>query len=140
MPLTHQLCNLLIHRLEKCRTDRILEWLRPDGKVQVTVEYEKEGNTLRPVRVHTVLISAQHNPHVSQQTIEEDLVKHVVEVAIPKQWLQNTKYVMNPSHGFVMGGPTGDAGLTGRKIVVDTYGGWGAHGGAALSGKDPSMV
>lgn len=117
-----------------------MDWLRPDGKVQVTVEYKKEKGIIEPIRIHTILISAQHNPDVTNETIRADLVKHVIEQAIPAKWLQNTKYVLNPSNKFVIGGPTGDAGLTGRKIICDTYGGWGGHGGGAFSGKDPSKV
>lgn len=90
--------------------------------------------------MHTVLISAQHNPNVTNETIRADLTKHVIEHVIDAKWLNGTKYVLNPSEKFVIGGPTGDAGLTGRKIIADTYGGWGGHGGGAFSGKDPSKV
>ena len=114
--------------------------MRPDAKVQVTVEYQKEGNNIIPVRVATILISCQHNPGLSHQDIENDLIKYVIEEAVPKELLKNTKYILNPSGAFVIGGPTGDAGLTGRKIIVDTYGGWGGHGGGAFSGKDPTKV
>ena len=93
-----------------------------------------------PLRVATILISCQHNPGLEQTRIESDLIKHVIEAAIPKELLKDTKYVLNPSGAFVIGGPTGDAGLTGRKIIADTYGGWGGHGGGAFSGKDPSKV
>lgn len=114
--------------------------MRPDAKVQVTVEYKREGNNITPVRVHTVLISCQHNPDVTNEVIREDLEKHVIRSAIPEHWLINTRFVLNPSNLFVIGGPNGDAGLTGRKIIADTYGGWGGHGGGAFSGKDPTKV
>jgi len=140
MPMSHAYCNKLVHRLEECRYKKILDWLRPDGKVQVTVEYKKHEGHIKPVRIHTVLISAQHHPSATLETIRSDLAKHVIEHAIPAKWLINTKYVLNPSESFVIGGPTGDAGLTGRKIIADTYGGWGGHGGGAFSGKDPSKV
>lgn len=140
MPMSHAYCNKLIQRLEECRYKKILDWLRPDGKVQVTVEYKKVGGHLEPVRVHTVLISAQHHPSITLENLRADLTKHVIEHVIPAKWLKNTKYVLNPSERFVIGGPTGDAGLTGRKIIADTYGGWGGHGGGAFSGKDPSKV
>lgn len=114
--------------------------MRPDAKVQVTVEYKHEGVNLVPVRVATILISCQHSADVEQSQIESDLIKHVIEFAIPKDLLKDTKYVLNPSGKFVIGGPTGDAGLTGRKIIADTYGGWGGHGGGAFSGKDSTKV
>ena len=114
--------------------------MRPDAKVQVTVEYKREGNNITPVRVHTVLISCQHNPDVTNEVIREDLEKYVIRSAIPEHWLINTRFVLNPSNLFVIGGPNGDAGLTGRKIIADTYGGWGGHGGGAFSGKDPTKV
>jgi S-adenosylmethionine synthetase len=140
MPMSHAYCNKLIQRLEECRYKKILDWIRPDGKVQVTVEYKKMEGYIKPIRIHTVLISVQHNPSVTRETIHSDLAKHVIEHVIPTKWLINTKYVLNPSESFVIGGPTGDAGLTGRKIIADTYGGWGGHGGGAFSGKDPSKV
>jgi len=140
MPLTHSLSNKLVHRLEECRYKNILDWLRPDGKVQVTVEYKTTPKGIEPIRVHTVLISAQHNPNVTLETIRSEIAKHVIEHVIDAKWLKDTKYVINPSEKFVIGGPTGDAGLTGRKIIADTYGGWGGHGGGAFSGKDPSKV
>ena len=114
--------------------------MRPDAKVQVTVEYKKEGHIITPLRVETILISCQHNDNVLNETIREDLEKLVIRQAIPTEWLKETKFVLNPSGRFVIGGPTGDAGLTGRKIIADTYGGWGGHGGGAFSGKDPSKV
>jgi S-adenosylmethionine synthetase len=114
--------------------------MRPDAKVQVTVEYEKVGHIITPLRIDTILISCQHNDHVSNESIRSDLEKLVIREAIPDKWLVETKFVLNPSGRFVIGGPTGDAGLTGRKIIADTYGGWGGHGGGAFSGKDPSKV
>ena len=140
MPLSHDLSSSLVRRLEQCRKQKILPWLRPDGKVQVTVEYEKKGNLIEPKRVHTVLISTQHNPDVSNQKLREDVLNEVIKAAIPEKLLINTRYVINPSEKFVIGGPHGDAGLTGRKIICDTYGGWGGHGGGAFSGKDPTKV
>lgn len=140
MPLTHDLCGRLVRRLEQCRKEKIVPWMRPDAKVQVTVEYKKEGHIITPVRVHTILISAQHNPDVSNDKIKEDLIHFVIGHAVPQKWLINTRYVLNPSNLFVIGGPAGDAGLTGRKIIADTYGGWGGHGGGAFSGKDPTKV
>ena len=114
--------------------------MRPDGKVQITVEYEHIGIESVPRRVHTVLISTQHSPDVTNDKIKEDLVNEVIKKAIPEKWLVNTRYVLNPSGAFIIGGPQGDAGLTGRKIIVDTYGGWGGHGGGAFSGKDATKV
>lgn len=114
--------------------------MRPDAKVQVTVEYRRDGLLITPVRVHTILISCQHNRDVTNEEIRNDLEKLVIEHAIPNKWLNETRYVLNPSGAFIIGGPTGDAGLTGRKIIADTYGGWGGHGGGAFSGKDPSKV
>ena len=98
------------------------------------------GHFITPVRVHTILISAQHNPDVTNEQVREDLVNFVIKHAVPEKWLVNTRYVLNPSNLFVIGGPAGDAGLTGRKIIADTYGGWGGHGGGAFSGKDPTKV
>ena len=120
----------------------ILKYLRPDGKTQVTVEYKEAKNgKMTPLRVDTVLISTQHDPDVSNEKIREDIKKYVIEEVIPKEFLdEKTKYHINPSGKFIIGGPEADAGLTGRKIIVDTYGGWGAHGGGAFSGKDPSKV
>jgi S-adenosylmethionine synthetase len=114
--------------------------MRPDAKVQVTVEYKKEGHLITPVRVHTVLISAQHNPDVTNEQLRHDLLEKVIKFAVDEKWLVNTRYVLNPSNIFIIGGPAGDAGLTGRKIIADTYGGWGGHGGGAFSGKDPTKV
>lgn len=140
MPLTHVLASDLVRELKKRREEKTIDWLLPDAKTQVTVEYKKEGGAVVPQRVHTVLISTQHKAGVSQDTIKEVLKKVVLET-IPAKYLdENTIYHFNPSGSFVAGGPLGDAGVTGRKIIVDTYGGWGAHGGGAFSGKDPTKV
>ena len=120
------------------RKDGTLKYLRPDGKTQVTVEFDENG---KPMRIDTVLISAQHDPDVSQQQIKEDLIKHVISPVLPEELLDSeTKYLVNPTGRFVIGGPMGDTGLTGRKIIVDTYGGVAPHGGGAFSGKDPTKV
>jgi len=143
MPLTHILATKLITRLTEVRKKNILTWLRPDAKSQVTVEYIKDPETkiLIPKRVHTIVISTQHSPDVTNEQIRADLMEHVIKPVIDPKWLDaKTIYHLNPSGRFVIGGPQGDAGLTGRKIIVDSYGGWGAHGGGAFSGKDPSKV
>ena len=115
--------------------------MRPDGKTQVTVEYRNEGGKMVPLRVHTIVISTQHSEDVTNEKIAADLKEHVIATVVPAALLdERTIYHLNPSGRFVIGGPHGDAGLTGRKIIVDTYGGWGAHGGGAFSGKDPSKV
>jgi len=141
MPLTHQLATALCKRLTVVRNDGTLPWLRPDAKTQVTVEYKKEGGFVTPLRVHTVVISTQHAEEVDNETIRNELLEKVIKVAIPAKYLDDkTIHHLNPSGRFVIGGPQGDAGLTGRKIIIDTYGGWGAHGGGAFSGKDPTKV
>jgi len=141
MPLTHSLATQLGYRLTEVRKNGILKWVRPDGKTQVVVEYRKVGNKLEPIRVHTIVISTQHDDGVPLEKIREDLMKEVITPVVPSKFLtKETKYHLNPSGRFVIGGPHGDAGLTGRKIIVDTYGGWGAHGGGAFSGKDPTKV
>jgi S-adenosylmethionine synthetase len=141
MPLTHVLATKLGYRLTQVRKDGTVPWLRPDGKTQVTVEYKKEGGAMIPIRVHTVLISTQHNEDVSNEQIHKDLMEHVIKPVVPAKYLdEETIFHLNPSGRFVIGGPHGDAGLTGRKIIIDTYGGWGAHGGGAFSGKDPTKV
>lgn len=137
MPLPISLAHKLAKRLSDVRKDGTLSYLRPDGKTQVTVEYDEND---RPVRVDTVLISTQHGESVTREEIEADLIKHVIEPIIPAELLINTKYLVNPTGRFVIGGPQGDAGLTGRKIIVDTYGGYARHGGGAFSGKDPTKV
>ncbi|MCI0336126.1 MAG: methionine adenosyltransferase [Acidobacteria bacterium] len=136
MPLPIQLAHQLVHRLSKVRRDETLSYLRPDGKSQVTVEYDKG----KPVRVDAVVISTQHGPDVRAEQIREDIIDHVIKPTIPAQLLDNTKYYVNPTGRFVVGGPQGDTGLTGRKIIVDTYGGAAPHGGGAFSGKDPTKV
>eukprot|EP00878_Enallax_costatus_P016836 GHUV01017672.1.p1 GENE.GHUV01017672.1~~GHUV01017672.1.p1 ORF type:complete len:414 (+),score=80.44 GHUV01017672.1:112-1353(+) len=141
MPLTHQLASQLAYRLAEVRKQGLCPWARPDGKTQVTVEYLRDGGHLLPQHVHTVLISAQHSPDISYKEVQDELFKHVITPVIPAHFLtEKTQYYLNPSHSFILGGPCGDAGLTGRKIIVDTYGGWGAHGGGAFSGKDPTKV
>lgn len=140
MPITHYYCGLLVRRLEEVRKKKIVEWMRPDGKVQVTAQYEKRGLKISPKRIDTILISCQHNKDVSIERIRADLKKYVIEAVVPEHLLKNTKLVLNPSGSFIMGGPHADAGLTGRKIIADTYGGWAGHGGGAFSGKDASKV
>ncbi len=141
MPLTHVLATKLGARLTEVRKNGTLPWVRPDGKTQVTVEYKKENGAMVPIRVHTVVISTQHDDGISNEDIRKGLMEHVVKAVIPAQYIDaNTIYHLNPSGRFVIGGPQGDAGVTGRKIIIDTYGGWGAHGGGAFSGKDPSKV
>lgn len=140
-PFSHLMALKLSERLTEVRKKKILPWLRPDGKTQVTVEYEKKDGHVIPVRIQNILISAQHNPEVSNKEIQEGIMKNVIEPIIPKDKLDDkTRYFINPSGKFIIGGPEADSGLTGRKIIVDTYGGWGAHGGGAFSGKDCSKV
>jgi S-adenosylmethionine synthetase len=137
MPLPISLAHKLARRLHEVRVDGTLEYLRPDGKTQVTVEYEGD----QPVRIDTVVVSTQHSEHVGLEQIKKDLMEHVILPIVPKEMLDdNTKYFINPTGRFVIGGPQGDAGLTGRKIIVDTYGGYARHGGGAFSGKDPTKV
>jgi S-adenosylmethionine synthetase len=137
MPLPITLAHRLTRQLAAVRKDGTLSYLRPDGKSQVTVEYE--GNT--PVRVDTIVVSTQHADDVTQEQIRQDIIEHVIKAVIPSELLDgNTKYFVNPTGRFVIGGPAGDSGLTGRKIIVDTYGGYARHGGGAFSGKDPSKV
>jgi len=142
MPLTHSLATQLGARLTKVRVEGICKWVRPDGKTQVTVEYRKDRNGfLTPIRVHTIVISTQHDDGISNEQIRKDLFDHVIRPVVPAKFLDDkTVLHLNPSGRFVIGGPHGDAGLTGRKIIIDTYGGWGAHGGGAFSGKDPTKV
>jgi len=141
MPLTHVLATKLIRRLSEVRNNGTLPWLRPDAKTQVTVEYRKEGGAVIPQRVHTVVISTQHSEDVTNEELRKGLMEHVVKAVIDAKFLDDqTIFHLNPSGRFVIGGPQGDAGLTGRKIIIDSYGGWGAHGGGAFSGKDPSKV
>mmetsp|Transcript_9192 Transcript_9192/g.13370 ORF Transcript_9192/g.13370 Transcript_9192/m.13370 type:complete len:399 (-) Transcript_9192:226-1422(-) len=141
MPLTIMLANKLGKRLTDVRKDGTCAWLRPDGKTQVTVEYKDVDGAMIPVRVHTVVISTQHDEGITNEEIQAQLQEHVIKKVIPAELLdEETIYHLNPSGRFVIGGPHGDAGLTGRKIIIDTYGGWGAHGGGAFSGKDPTKV
>jgi len=142
MPLTHLLATQLGSRLTDVRKKGILKWVRPDGKTQVTVEYKKVKGAMVPKRIHTIVISTQHDETVDQKKITEDLTKEVIAPVVAPYGLMDEKTILllNPSGRFVIGGPHGDAGLTGRKIIIDTYGGWGAHGGGAFSGKDPTKV
>ena len=137
MPMPAYLANKLALRLTEVRKNGTLPYLRPDGKTQVTVEYV-DG---KPVRIDAIVISSQHAPEITHEQIEKDLIENVVKTIVPAEMLdENTKYYINPTGRFVIGGPQGDAGLTGRKIIVDTYGGMARHGGGAFSGKDPSKV
>ena len=137
MPLAISLAHKLAKQLAKVRKDGTLPYLRPDGKTQVTIEYEDD----KPVRVDTVVVSTQHNESVSLMQIREDMVKYVIRPVIPEGMMdEKTRCFINPTGRFVIGGPVGDSGLTGRKIIVDTYGGYGRHGGGAFSGKDPTKV
>ena len=152
MPLSHVLATKLSARLAEVRKDGTLDWIRPDGKTQITIEYgynnnndnnNAGGSSIIPVpkRVHSIVISAQHSEEVSNDKIASDLMEHVVKVVVPEKYLdEKTLFHMNPSGRFVIGGPHSDAGLTGRKPIVDTYGGWGSYGGGALSGKDATKV
>jgi S-adenosylmethionine synthetase len=137
MPAPIQYSHALVNKLTELRQSGAVKWLRPDAKTQVTVEY----NGFTPVRIHTVVVSTQHDPNVKNDEIRETVKKKVVEEVIPENLLdKNTIYHVNPTGSFVVGGPQGDCGLTGRKIIVDTYGGMGRHGGGAFSGKDPTKV
>jgi len=142
MPLTHSLATGLGYRLTEVRKNGTLPLLRPDGKTQVTVEYQKNADgSLTPLRVHTIVISTQHDPEYTNEKLRADLMEHVIKPIVPAKYLDaKTIYHLNPSGKFTIGGPEGDGGLTGRKIIIDTYGGWGAHGGGAFSGKDPTKV
>ncbi|OHT07195.1 S-adenosylmethionine synthase [Tritrichomonas foetus] len=141
MPLTHLLAHNLCRRLTEVRKNGTCPFLGPDGKSQVTAEYERNGSEQKPVRIHTVLISTMHNDSISLDDLRAEVKKHVVDPILPKELVDaETNIYINPGGRFVIGGPLGDAGLTGRKIIVDGYGGWGAHGGGAFSGKDPSKV
>jgi S-adenosylmethionine synthetase len=137
MPMPISLAHKLSRKLSLVRKDGTLDYLRPDGKTQVTIEYHDN----KPVRIDTIVISTQHNPDVEIKTIEKDLKEHVIKTTVPSELIdENTKYYINPTGRFVIGGPQGDSGLTGRKIIVDTYGGYARHGGGAFSGKDATKV
>ena len=137
LPLPIAFAHRLSRRVAEVRKNGQLAYLRPDGKTQVTVEYI-DG---KPVRIDTIVISTQHAPDITQKAIREDMIEHVIKAVLPAQFIdENTKYLINPTGRFVIGGPQGDAGLTGRKIIVDTYGGMARHGGGAFSGKDPTKV
>ena len=138
MPLPISLAHKLCAKLTEVRRDGTLAYLRPDGKSQVTVEYDESG---KPVRIDTVVISSQHSPDVELEQIRKDIIEKVIKTTLPADMLdENTKYHINPTGRFVTGGPNGDSGVTGRKIIVDTYGGYARHGGGAFSGKDPTKV
>ena len=138
MPMAISLSHKLAQRLSKVRRDKLVDYLRPDGKSQVTVEYDENG---RPLRVDTVLVSTQHAPEATLEQIRADMIELVIKPTIPAALLdENTRILVNPTGRFVVGGPQGDSGLTGRKIIVDTYGGTAPHGGGAFSGKDPTKV
>ncbi len=139
MPMTISFAHKLVKKLADVRKNEThMPYLRPDAKSQVTIEYDEKK---KPIRVNTVVISTQHDPEVTQQRIKDDVIQYVVRSVIPAEWLDaKTIYHVNPTGRFEIGGPHGDTGLTGRKIIVDTYGGWGAHGGGAFSGKDPTKV
>ncbi|MBQ9267645.1 MAG: methionine adenosyltransferase [Clostridia bacterium] len=137
LPMPISLAHKLSRQLTNARKENIIPYLRPDGKTQVTVEYEDN----RPVRIDTVVVSTQHDDGIALETLREDILEKVVKAVLPKELLnENTKYYINPTGRFVIGGPVGDSGLTGRKIIVDTYGGYARHGGGAFSGKDPTKV
>jgi len=141
MPLTISLATQLGAKLTEVRKNGVCPWVRPDGKTQITVEYKMEDGKPVPQRCHTVVISTQHSEDVTNEEIRAQLMEHVIKTVIPAQYLDDkTIYHLNPSGRFVIGGPHGDAGLTGRKIIIDSYGGWGAHGGGAFSGKDVTKV
>merc|ERR1712076_95440 len=141
MPLTVVLAHAMNRKISDLRRDGTLWWARPDTKTQVTCEYYFDNGACIPTRVHTVVVSCQHSEKVTLEALRKDIMEKVVLTTIPKQYITpETKYHINPCGNFVIGGPMGDAGLTGRRIIVDTYGGWGAHGGGAFSGKDYTKV
>lgn len=138
MPLPISLANKLTLKLSEVRKNGTLRYLRPDGKAQVTVEYSESG---KPLRIDTIVVSSQHAPNIGINQIRKDIKNEVILKAVPEKWIdENTKFLINPTGRFVIGGPMGDSGLTGRKLIVDTYGGYSRHGGGAFSGKDPSKV
>jgi len=141
MPLTHNLATSLGAKLTEVRKNGVCPFIRPDGKTQVTCEYRLDNGRAIPIRVHTIVISTQHSEEITQDELKAALMEHVIKPVVPAEYLDDkTIYHLNPSGRFVIGGPHGDAGLTGRKIIIDTYGGWGAHGGGAFSGKDTTKV
>jgi len=141
MPLTVVLSHKINAKIAELRRSGVLWWARPDSKSQVTCEYYFDSGAAVPVRIHTVVVSVQHSEKITLDELRRDVMEKVIKVVIPAKYLDNkTIYHINPCGNFIIGGPVGDAGLTGRKIIVDTYGGWGAHGGGAFSGKDPSKV
>ncbi|KAL9064408.1 MAG: hypothetical protein Q9157_007844 [Trypethelium eluteriae] len=141
LPLTIQLAHKLNEAMKTARNNGTLPWLRPDTKTQVTVEYAHDGGAVIPKRVDTVVVSAQHAPEITTEQLRKEIKEKIIKTTIPSKYLDDkTVYHIQPSGLFIIGGPQGDAGLTGRKIIVDTYGGWGAHGGGAFSGKDYSKV
>jgi len=141
MPMTLMLAHQLNERLRELRLNGKLWWAWPDSKTQVTIEYKFKQGACVPVRVHTVVISTQHSPDVQLEQLRSELLEHVIKSVVPSDLMdEKTVFHLNPCGTFVIGGPMGDSGLTGRKIIVDTYGGWGAHGGGAFSGKDPTKV
>ncbi|XP_053063049.1 S-adenosylmethionine synthase isoform X2 [Acinonyx jubatus] len=141
MPLTIILAHKLNARMAELRRSGVLPWLRPDSKTQVTVQYIQDNGAVIPVRIHTIVISVQHNEDITLEDMRQALKEQVIEAVVPAKYLdEDTIYHLQPSGRFVIGGPQGDAGVTGRKIIVDTYGGWGAHGGGAFSGKDYTKV
>ena len=138
MPFSIEMAHILARQLTKVRKDKTLDYLRPDGKTQVSVEYDENGD---PLRIEAVVLSTQHDPDVTQEQIHADIKKYVFDPILPKELIdENTKFFINPTGRFVIGGPCGDSGLTGRKIIVDTYGGYARHGGGAFSGKDCTKV
>ena len=138
MPLAISIAHKMAKRLTDVRKQGLVDYLRPDGKTQITVEYDENG---KPVRVDTVVLSTQHSPDVTLEQIRKDMIELVIKPTVPAELMdENTKIYVNPTGRFVIGGPVGDSGLTGRKIIVDTYGGYAAHGGGAFSGKDPTKV
>lgn len=140
-PYSHYLANLICEEMAISRKNGEIPWLRPDCKSQVIVEYQKlEDGGVKPIRVYNILISTQHAPEVTHEEIVETLTEKIIKKVVPENMLEGTKIIINPSGCFDVGGPAADAGLTGRKIIVDTYGGWCPHGGGAFSGKDASKV
>lgn len=139
-PYSHYLASKICEEMAKARKDGSIPWLRPDCKSQVIVEYDDQNGKLVPQRVYNILISTQHDPEVTNETIRSVLTEQIIKRVIPENMYRDTELVINPSGKFDVGGPAADAGLTGRKIIVDTYGGWAPHGGGAFSGKDPTKV